>query len=252
MVDFLKLAQSQKIEVHAVVAEEPIYTFSDKHETVLDRVDAILSFNQQHAGSRFAGLQLDVEPYALEEWKDGTWEERELLFQQYIRLLAKVRENIENSKQPVVLSTTVAYWYGESISRGHLPSSSITELARYTDWFVPLVYDISSSQVSELVKKLEVYFVGSVIIGLRASDYKGYQVLADVMDYFSFELRSSKGLIGFSIFEFDQLWKMFRRSMSSASPPLSCIKPCGLLALTTMEKRDRVDPTYSPPCSVSQ
>jgi len=222
MLDFLRLAKDRNIGVHAIVADDPAFTFLKNHIVALDRLNAVLNFNQDHPGLGFSGIQLDVEPFALDIWKSGSWSERELLLKEYIELLFKARQSIGISGQSTVLSTTVAWWYGEAETKQQISAASWHGLLRYVDWVVPLVYGISPEQIPEMTKRLQPFFNSSkVVLGLKADDYANYEMLSALISQFSRNLCSQKNLIGFAIFEYDRLSAMMEEvGATSTQVPL--------------------------------
>ena len=75
-------ADQRGIRIHALDGD-PLFARPDQHETVLSRVQAVITFNATAApAERFDGIHLDIEPYLLPEWQDP--ESRERLLADYL------------------------------------------------------------------------------------------------------------------------------------------------------------------------
>jgi hypothetical protein len=81
---FITEAHRSRMRVHALDGD-PVYARSAQHGTVLSIVDAVVAYNASVApAARFDGVHLDIEPYALPEWKDPRT--REPLLVEYLEV----------------------------------------------------------------------------------------------------------------------------------------------------------------------
>ncbi|MCA9838591.1 MAG: hypothetical protein KC422_16855 [Trueperaceae bacterium] len=187
LASFIALAKRHKIEVHAMVLEDPGFSLAQEHSGALLTIRNIISFNQKHPDSSFFGLHIDTEPHKLELWKKRpgddapqTWEGRELLMQDYVLLLSQIRSYLNDFESRLEFSGAIAWWYNERAQRGTLPSGSATVLSSYLDVLVPMVYfdtqvnDLSFAETTIFNRSIDELQSANTIIGINLDEFKSY------------------------------------------------------------------------------
>jgi hypothetical protein len=104
--DLLKQAHANGIKVYALDGD-PSWALTSNHETALGRIREVLDFNRTHPAARFDGIQHDIEPYALPEWKT----DQEGTALQFLQLLKDSRKLL--SRSGLSFTVTVPFWYDE-------------------------------------------------------------------------------------------------------------------------------------------
>ena len=159
--DFVTLANSHGIRIHAMTLQAPNFTFPSEHANGVALVEHALAYNSAHPGATFDGIHIDTEPQALTEWDSipgetdaDTWSRREGLIQDFVLLLSQLRTAIDASGQSIEFSAALPWWFNEnaercvdhaesppcSISGFRLPSGDATMLAQHLDVLVLMVF----------------------------------------------------------------------------------------------------------------
>jgi len=102
---FLRAAHSNGLRVNYLCGD-PSWARSEKRQSALDHVNALLSFNAAGAVSeRYDGIAYDVEPYLLPAWPSPD------LRASYLSLLEQTHAAISASGQNINLTAIIAWWY---------------------------------------------------------------------------------------------------------------------------------------------
>ena len=210
--DFIDLAwNGNRIEVHAMVLEDPNFALRPCHPDAIEDVKKILEYNANNLGTPFLGVHIDVEPYTLQDWKDGNWTDRDQIMEQYVELLQKVDSTIDNADQPIEFSATIAWWYNEWADQGLLPHGDTSLLAPYVDTLVPLVYGgIGHSaediewRVSDEINEIDGNPLPTrVMIGVGATEFATYDQINQCIEQLNGEFYAKGCYGGTSIFDYD-------------------------------------------------
>jgi hypothetical protein len=110
---FLKEAHKRKLRVDFLTGD-PSWALDSSQAIGLAYTQAVIDFNRGGDRSeRYDGIQYDVEPYALPEWRT----QRETLEAGLLGLLDKSRALIKASGQKLLLTAALPRWYGAQDGR---------------------------------------------------------------------------------------------------------------------------------------
>ena len=107
---FLQECHAQGIQIHALEGD-PLWALKRYHFKVLRSLEGYLQFNRGRPSTqRIDGFQLDIEPYALPQWKTGY---QELLKRQLLDLVIECRRMIDQERDghPLLLGIAVPFFY---------------------------------------------------------------------------------------------------------------------------------------------
>ena len=104
--ELIGLAHSHGIRVFAL-AGKAVWAKKEHHEEALDRLEQVLSFNERHPERRFDGIQFDIEPYTLPEFRGDA----EAIGSQFVRLIAKAAGMISERGHALELNVAIPFWY---------------------------------------------------------------------------------------------------------------------------------------------
>jgi len=130
--EFLAEASSRGVQVEALTGE-PTWAFTSQHEEALEWIGDLLAFNQHRpTEQRFAGVQLDVEPYLTDEWN----RDRKSVEEQWVELMRKCRQLIDESGPSFRLGVTVPVFFADEpveIRRAIVGAADYLALMDYFD-----------------------------------------------------------------------------------------------------------------------
>ncbi|MCH1638489.1 hypothetical protein MJ257_00090 [Paenibacillus timonensis] len=99
-------AHEEGIRVFALVGRAE-WALEGRHREALTELQQVLSFNASHPASAFDGIQYDIEPHTLKEYKT----KRGSVNYQYIQVLKKIAEEINESGDPMEFNAAIPWWY---------------------------------------------------------------------------------------------------------------------------------------------
>jgi hypothetical protein len=141
VLDFLEMAENSNISIHALICEQPTYTLPKNHNKALEEIDNILSFINKNPHVKLDGIQLNIEPHALEEWgssEDFTNGVKEGLLSDWLTLHKKISKKLRiNNLQ---FSTVITWWYDSKFREGVLPSGDTSLLLPIVDFIVVMAF----------------------------------------------------------------------------------------------------------------
>jgi murein DD-endopeptidase MepM/ murein hydrolase activator NlpD/opacity protein-like surface antigen len=210
LVDLINQARLRGISIHAMTLQDPVFTYTAHHASGVALVQNVLAYNSAHPGATLAGVHIDAEPHALQEWKDGDWTVREALMQQYVALLSDIRNTIGPKGGPLEFSAAIAWWYNEQAVSGNLPSGAATTLAQHLDVLAPMIYDdlynsMGGSAADIISRTSDEVGAAPTIIGIGALDLGTYANVAATAGDLTAQLAGSVNYLGTSTFGYDSL-----------------------------------------------
>lgn len=104
--ELIQRAHAEGIRVFAVVGRAN-WALEGNHREALEEVRQVLSFNASHPNNTFDGIQYDVEPHTLPEFKT----KRGSVSYQYLQLLKRIAKEIAESKDPLEFNAAIPSWY---------------------------------------------------------------------------------------------------------------------------------------------
>lgn len=99
-------ANEEGIRVFALVGRAE-WALEGRHREALAELEQVLSFNKSHPASVFDGIQYDIEPHTLPEYKT----KRGSVNYQYIQVLKKIAHEIKASGDPLEFNAAIPCWY---------------------------------------------------------------------------------------------------------------------------------------------
>lgn len=199
--DFVSRSKQNNIQVHAMICEDPIFTKAENHNTALVQIDNIISYNEQNPEYSLKGIHLDVEPHALDEWKnanefnDGI---RESLMQEFLSLLTKARQRIESSG--LSLSAAITWWYDSKYRDGLLPSGNAELYKTELDFVVIMSYSDALSVYDQAKDEMNIL---PTIFGFYVPNYTNKEALEqDIIDTATLA-EGNSNYLGTCIFQFE-------------------------------------------------
>ncbi len=152
VVDFLTLAESNQIKVYLLICEQPSYTLKENHYLALEEVYRVIQFFNNKPHVVFEGIQLDIEPHALDQWKDADDFNdgvREELLKQWLQLHRDVKDRLIGTGYSY--STVITWWYDSKFRDGVLPSGDTALLKDIVDFIAVMAF----SDVKDAYKQAE-------------------------------------------------------------------------------------------------
>lgn len=106
-VDLIQRAHAEGIQVFALVGRAN-WALEGYHRDALTELRQVLSFNKKYPMSTFDGIQFDIEPHTLPEYKT----KRGSVCYQFIQVLKKIALEIDASGEPLEFNAAIPWWYG--------------------------------------------------------------------------------------------------------------------------------------------
>ncbi len=104
--ELIRRAHENGIRVFAVVGRAN-WALEGYHREALEEVRQVLSFNASHPYTSFDGIQYDVEPHTLPEFKT----KRGSVSYQYLQLLKRIANEIASSNEELEFNAAIPSWY---------------------------------------------------------------------------------------------------------------------------------------------
>jgi hypothetical protein len=106
-------AHSNGVQVFALDGD-PSWALTVNHTVALNRIQEVLDFNSAHPDTKFNGIQHDVEPYALPEWRD----DQAGIAVQFLELLNESQNKINDYDSFLKFDVTVPFHYEAATYNG--------------------------------------------------------------------------------------------------------------------------------------
>ncbi|MEF2965830.1 hypothetical protein V3851_08315 [Paenibacillus sp. M1] len=103
--ELIRRAHEHGIRVFALVGRAN-WALEGHHREALEEVRQVLSFNTSHPSSKFDGIQYDIEPHTLPEYKT----KRGSVCYQYIQVLKKIANEIALSGDNLEFNAAIPFW----------------------------------------------------------------------------------------------------------------------------------------------
>lgn len=104
--ELIRRAQGEGIRVFALVGRAE-WALEGRHREALAELQEVLSFNASHPDTVFDGIQFDIEPHVLPEYKT----KRGSVSYQYLQVLKKIAKEITSSGDPLEFNAAIPCWY---------------------------------------------------------------------------------------------------------------------------------------------
>lgn len=99
-------AHEHGIQVFALVGRAN-WALENYHSEALEELQHVLDFNANYPSSKFDGIQFDIEPYTLPEYKT----KRGSVSYQYLQILKKISSEIAASHDHLEFNAAIPFWY---------------------------------------------------------------------------------------------------------------------------------------------
>jgi hypothetical protein len=104
--ELIRRAHEEGIRVFALVGRSE-WALEGHHREALAELQQVLSFNASRPASAFDGIQYDIEPHTLPEYKT----KRGSVNYQYLQVLKKIAGAIDASGDPMEFNAAIPCWY---------------------------------------------------------------------------------------------------------------------------------------------
>jgi hypothetical protein len=109
---FICSAAERGIKIHALDGGSD-FALASKHDIVLDRVKAVLDFNDvSEASERFYAVRMDVEPYLLEEWRAGGASQQQVI-QSFLEMNRKIIDLMSERSENLDYGVDIPFWFDD-------------------------------------------------------------------------------------------------------------------------------------------
>ncbi len=201
----ISAASGSGIEIHAMIMEQPSYTLAANHPKALLELERLLQFNELYPDTQFAGIHLDVEPHALDMWKDAADDYsdgvREDLLKQFLSLLEKSSNVCSGEK--ITLSAAMTWWYDSKYRDGLLPSADTGLYSEYLDLLVVMAYSNSVEPVSQAADECKIM---PVVVGITVDNYQSIDQLNSEIGKIESDLSFENNYKGYAVFTYEKMY----------------------------------------------
>ncbi|SDF80948.1 hypothetical protein SAMN04488542_117104 [Fontibacillus panacisegetis] len=104
--ELITRAHEKGIRVFALVGRAN-WALERYHRDALEELRQVLSFNESYPSSKFDGIQYDIEPHTLPEFKT----KRGSVSYQYIQVLKKIANKIASSDDHLEFNAAIPFWF---------------------------------------------------------------------------------------------------------------------------------------------
>lgn len=187
-------------QVKALFLQDVSFMQNDKE--AVRRAALLRRFVHEYPG-KLAAAQMDVEPYATEEWGCGTNSNRRALARSMVGLLRKVRTQLDGFP----LGLDAGWWYA-AVGK-EIPEVAPANLFKSVDELYLMVYGdpggpVVGGSAERILERLDapMFFAGPgrVYVALASYEYKSPQHLQEQMRSIQGRLAKRKTFAGFAIF----------------------------------------------------
>ncbi|ORX85589.1 hypothetical protein BCR32DRAFT_290573 [Anaeromyces robustus] len=192
--------RKRNIDVHVLCVENQ--TYLDDPTLAYDEIADILKFVNKN-NLDIQGISIDCEPHAEKTWDNGTLEDRNILFDKYLEVIAQGRKAINDFKPNITYSGAVSAWYVTDAKNNELKHGRGYDLVNKDmfDIVIPMMYDGSGDTVEEVIEYSENYFTDKVttIIGLSVKEWD-YNEFSNIIEQVKNRKKGNKYFNGIAIF----------------------------------------------------
>ncbi|KAG4091264.1 hypothetical protein H8356DRAFT_1004086 [Neocallimastix lanati (nom. inval.)] len=164
--------RKQNITVHLMTLEDTGYL--DNPGQGYSLMKQLLNFVNEY-NLDIQGVHIDCEPHAHPNWKNGSVEVRNAIFQNYIRVIEECRQAVNEVRPNVTLSAAVAWWYSSRTQNNELENGRGYDLVNEDrlDFIIPMIYDGAGGTAERVLNRAEDYLTdnASTVIGIAYADY---------------------------------------------------------------------------------
>ncbi|OUM58316.1 hypothetical protein PIROE2DRAFT_64496 [Piromyces sp. E2] len=169
----VKAFRAQDIAVHIMCLEDTVYI--DDPETAYNEIASILKFvNEQQLDIQ--GIHIDCEPHGREDWKTASVEERNVIFNNFLKVVENGRNAINDVRPNTTYSAAVAWWYSSKAKQSELQYGRGYDIVRRDrlDIIIPMIYDGAGGTVERVISRSEDYITdkAATVIGIAVEDYE--------------------------------------------------------------------------------
>lgn len=215
MRNFIKKAHKAGISVHAMTLEDTGFTFPKYHARGAQLVEWIIDFSESSKTKEpFDGVHIDTEPHGLPAWSDALktqdWVKMEKIMQQYVQLLEIISDTLKSSSVALPFSPAIHWKYNKWAAEGKIPSADPENLARYVDFLVPMIYEVSGS-AKIYSRSIRTASKVPTLVGISAIDFSGYEPLVDTSLALSERYKAEGKYMGTAIFKLSTLSDLYEK-----------------------------------------
>ncbi|ORX75984.1 hypothetical protein BCR32DRAFT_329570 [Anaeromyces robustus] len=149
------------------------------------------------------GIHIDCEPHGREDWKTASVEEKNDIFNNYLKVIEYGRQAINEFRPNTKYSAAVAWWYSAITKNKELVYGRGGDLVNKDrlDFIIPMIYDGAGGTVEKVISNSEDYITDNVstVIGIAVNDYN-YNNFNNIIQEIKKRRRESKYFKGISIF----------------------------------------------------
>lgn len=188
------------ISIHLMCLEDTFYI--DEPKKAYEEISEILKYvNEEKINIK--GIHIDCEPHAREDWKNGTNDKKNEIFNNYLKVIEYGRKAINEFKPNITYSGAVAWWYSNKVKNKELNFGRGFDLVNKDrfDFIVPMIYDGAGGSVKKVIERSNDYFNDNVgvVIGISVKDYD-YLIFNNVIEEIKNIRASNQFFYGISIF----------------------------------------------------
>ena len=171
-IENIKAFRNQNISVHFMTLQDTVYLYNP--QTAYDEIEKLLIFVNNNSLD-IQGIHIDVEPHAMDEWKNGDNNIRKNIFNNYTKILEKCREAINKYRPNITFSAAVAWFYSSKTKKNEIIGGKGNELVtkKKLDFLIPMIYSGAGNTLSDILKHSDDYLndQANIIIGLAVLDH---------------------------------------------------------------------------------
>ncbi len=105
--ELIRRAHENEIRVFALVGRD-YWALESHHNEALEQLRQVLSFQESHPLNKFDGIQYDIEPYTLPEYKLA----KDSVVSQYLQVLNTIAQEIEANDPALEFNAAIPWWFG--------------------------------------------------------------------------------------------------------------------------------------------
>ncbi|ORX75985.1 hypothetical protein BCR32DRAFT_249110 [Anaeromyces robustus] len=164
--------RAKNIDVHIMCLEDTVYI--DDPISAYNEISEILKFVNEN-NLDIQGIHIDCEPHGREDWKTASVEERNVIFNNFLKVVEYGRQAINEFRPKTTYSAAVAWWYSSKAKNNELEYGRGYDLVNKDrlDFIIPMIYDGAGGTVERVISRSEDYITdnASTVIGIAVEDY---------------------------------------------------------------------------------
>jgi hypothetical protein len=122
----IEQAHLNGIQVFALDGD-PFWALTVNHMVALNRIQEVFDFNTAHPDAKFDGIQHDVEPYALPEWRDH----QAATAVQFLQLLEESQHKINDYDSSLHFDVSIPFGYEEAFPQVTATYNGVSKALSY-------------------------------------------------------------------------------------------------------------------------